>query len=124
MTPYTAACIYTACVAMPIAMQIALACGAPWGRFANGGRFPAVLPPLWRMLAVVQGALLAAMAWVVLAKGGVITAQVPAALFWATVLLSVLSMIANAISPSRPERLLWTPVTVVMVAAALGVAFP
>ncbi|SMX22536.1 hypothetical protein [Boseongicola aestuarii] len=123
MTPFIAACIYAVSAAMPIAMQIALALGAPLGRFANGGRFPGALPPLWRGLAVVQGAILVAMIWSVLARGGVIAAQVAPALFWATVGISVLTMIANAISPSRPERLLWTPVTGVMVAAALCVAF-
>ena len=55
----------------------------------------------------MQGALLVAMAWSVLARGGVIAAQVPPALFWAAVGISVLTMIANAIRPSRPERLVW-----------------
>ncbi len=123
MTPALAASIYAVCAACPIAMQIALAFGAPLGRFANGGLHPGTLPPLWRALAVMQGALMAAMAGVVLAQGGVISAQVAPAVFWAVVGLSVLTMIANNISRSRPERLLWGPVTIAMVAAALCVAF-
>ncbi|QXT40647.1 hypothetical protein [Gymnodinialimonas ceratoperidinii] len=117
------ALIYATCCALPLAMQIGLAMGAPWGRFANGGRHPGVLPPRWRILAVVQGSLLAAMAWVVLARAGVIAAEVPDGLFWAALGLSILTAIANAISPSRPERLLWAPVTCAMAVSALAVAF-
>ncbi|UWQ96534.1 hypothetical protein K3728_04690 [Rhodobacteraceae bacterium M385] len=123
MTPATPALIYAAFCALPIAMQIGLILGAPWGRFANGGRHPGVLPPAWRALAVVQGALLAAMAWVVLARADVIAARVPALVFWGAVGITILSLIANAISPSRPERFLWTPVLLAMTAAVLCVAF-
>lgn len=123
MTPSMAASIYAVCAALPITMQIALALGAPLGRFANGGRFPGTLPPVWRALAVVQGLILAAMAWTILAEGGVIAAEVSPGVFWTAVAISVLTMIANIITPSRPERLLWAPVTIVMVAAALCVAF-
>jgi hypothetical protein len=35
--------------------------------------------------------------------------------------VTLLSLVANAASPSRPERLLWTPVLALMAAAALGV---
>lgn len=123
MTPATPALIYAAFCALPIAMQIGLILGAPWGRFANGGRHPGILPPAWRALAVVQGALLAAMTWVVLARADVIAAQVPAPIFWGAVGITLLSLIANAISPSRAERLLWTPILLAMTAAALCVAF-
>jgi hypothetical protein len=117
-----AAWIYAVLCAFPLAMQIGLALGAPWGRFANGGRHPGVLPRAWRALAVVQGGLLAAMAWVVLARGDVIAAEVPEALFRAALGLSILTAIANAISPSRPERLLWGPVTCAMAVCAVTIA--
>lgn len=45
-------------------------------------------------------------------------------MFWAAVGLTVLTFIANAASPSRPERLLWTPVTAAMAVAAVGVGIP
>jgi len=35
--------------------------------------------------------------------------------------LTLLSLAANAASPSRPERLLWTPILSLMAVAALGV---
>lgn len=117
-----AALIYAFLCALPLTMQIGLALGAPWGRFANGGRHPGVLPPAWRALAVVQGGLLAAMAWVVLARAEVIAAEVPEALFRAALGISILTAIANAISPSRPERLLWGPVTFAMAVCAVTIA--
>ena len=123
MTPYIAANIYATCAALPIAMQIALACGTPIGRFANGGRFPNALPPLWRGFALVQGALLVAMAWSMLARGEVINAQVTPTALWMALGITVLTTLANMLSPSRPERLLWTPVTIVMTASALCVVF-
>lgn len=123
MTPGTFALIYAALAALPAAMHVALACGAPLGRFTVGGRFPGRLPPLWRALAVVQAVLLAGMALTVLERGGAFASGMPQALFWPVVGLTMLTFMANAVSPSRPERRLWAPVTLGMVASALAVAF-
>lgn len=113
---------YAGLAALPLAMHLGLAAGASWGRFTLGGRFSGRLPPVWRALALVQGALLAAMAGAVLARAG-IGAPGLAVLFWPAVAVTVLSLLANAASPSRPERRLWTPVLASMTLAALGVAF-
>lgn len=116
----TLAFAYAGLAALPAAMHLAIAAGAPLGRLTVGGRFPGRLPPVWRALAVVQAALLAAMAGAVLARAG--TGALPLApLFWPAVALTLVSLAANAASPSRPERLLWTPVLALMAAAALGV---
>ncbi|SFR01446.1 hypothetical protein [Poseidonocella sedimentorum] len=112
---------YAGLAALPVAMHLAVAAGAPLGRFTVGGRFPGRLPPAWRALALVQAALLGAMAGAVLARAGV-GASPLAPLFWPAIALTVMSLAANAASPSRPERLLWTPVLFLMAAAALGVA--
>ena len=122
MQPATAAYIYAICAAFPVAMQIALALGAPIGQFANGGRFRGRLPTEWRFLAVVQGALLVGMAWVMLSRASVVAGFLPNWLFWATLILTLLTTVANAISPSRPERRLWTPVTAIMSVCALSLA--
>src|SRR5512138_3404773 len=53
-----------------IAFQIALPAGAPWGAFAMGGAFPGQFPPALRVGALIQAALLGAMAAVVLARAG------------------------------------------------------
>jgi hypothetical protein len=111
---------YTGLAALPVLMHLAVAAGAPFGRFTVGGRFPGRLPPAWRALALVQAALLGLMAAAVLARA-VLGAAMLAPLFWPAFGLTLLSLAANAASPSRPERLLWTPVLALMAAAALGV---
>lgn len=111
---------YAGLAALPVLMHLANAAGAPLGKLTVGGRFPGRLPPVWRGLALVQAGLLCAMAGAVLARAGAIAAPL-APLFWPATALTLLSLAANAASPSRPERLLWTPVLFLMAAAALGV---
>ena len=115
---------YTALASLPIAMHLALAAGAPLGRFTVGGRFRGALPPLWRGLAVAQGALLALMATVILVHGGAIAwlGALPGWSIWPVIAVTALSLVANIASPSKPERWLWSPVLALMLAAALGVA--
>ncbi|EAQ04136.1 hypothetical protein OB2597_08339 [Pseudooceanicola batsensis HTCC2597] len=116
----TLAFAYAGLAALPVLMHLANAAGAPLGRLTVGGRFPGRLPPAWRGLALVQAALLCVMAGAVLARAG-LGALPLAPLFWPALALTILSLAANAASPSRPERLLWTPVLFLMAAAALGV---
>nr|WP_272490853.1 hypothetical protein [Mesobacterium pallidum] len=103
-------------------MQLALAAGAPLGRYTLGGRFPGRLPPAFRALALVQAALLAAMALAVLARAGIGPVVLPGWTFRATLGLTALTTLANLATPSVPERRLWGPVTLAMLGAALVVA--
>lgn len=122
MTQATLAIVYAALASLPLAMHIALAFGAPLGRFTVGGRFAGRLPGVWRWLAVLQACLLLAMTSAVLDRGGVVNLGLPGATFWGALGLTILTTIANLATPSRPERLLWGPVTLGMTAATLGVA--
>ena len=115
--------LYAALAALPAVMHLGLAAGAPWGRYTVGGRFPGRLPPAWRLLAVVQAALLAGMALTVLDYAGAVAAGVPRILIWPVLGLTLLTTAANAARPSRPERRLWAPLTAGMSAALLGVVF-
>lgn len=123
MTAQACALLYAALAAMPVTMHIALAAGAPLGRLTVGGRFPGRLPPLWRVLALVQAALLVAMALVVLGRASLVSDLAPDGLFWPVVAGTALTCGANAATTSRLERLLWLPVTLVMLSASLGTAF-
>lgn len=120
MPPNLPAFIYALLSASPIAMHIALASGAPLGRFTLGGRFPGHLPWPWRGLALVQASLLVGMAAAILSDAGVLTLGWPPSAFWAAFTLTGLSLLANAASPSRPERLLWTPLLALMSLCALA----
>ncbi|MCB1356708.1 MAG: hypothetical protein KDK53_09505 [Maritimibacter sp.] len=114
------ATVYAALAALPFALQLAVAAGAPLGRFTVGGRFPGRLPGAWRALALVQAALLAAMALVVLSTAGVIGIALPGWTIWPVLGLTLLTNFANLVTPSRPERLVWGPVTVAMSLCLIG----
>jgi hypothetical protein len=107
------------------AFQLALALGAPLGRYAMGGAFEGAYPPPMRIAALVQLGIYVAVAWVMLARAGVLAAGRPRllrALAWAVVGLFAVGVVLNLISPSLPERLLWTPVAVALALLSLRVA--
>ncbi|WMT92695.1 hypothetical protein [Pelagibacterium sp. H642] len=111
---------FAAFVLLPIIVQMALALGAPIGRYTLGGRFPGQLPRRWRVLALVQAGLLGGMTIIVLDHTGSLGLGLPQVLIYIVLGLTVLSLLANAISPSRPERLMWTPVTALMTGTLVG----
>ncbi len=124
MTPTNLAAIAYAVLALaPISVQLALVAGAPLGHLTLGGKFPGRLPPMMRPVALLQAALLMAMAFVVLSAGGVVNSAPAALLLWPVVGLNVLSLIANTATPSLPERRLWAPILLLMLFAAVFVAF-
>lgn len=63
-----AALLYATVSALAVAFQLAPAAGAPWGAYAMGGAVPGRFPPALRIAALVQAALIAGMAAVVLAR--------------------------------------------------------
>ena len=114
---------YAALAALPFALQIALALGAPWARYSLGGRFDGALPGTWRPLALVQAGVLVLMALAVLTRGGALDLGWPSWTFWLTLALTGLTTLANAASRSPQERALWTPVAALMLALALVIAW-
>jgi hypothetical protein len=120
-----AAVAYAIASAVAVVFQVALAVGAPWGRFAMGGAFPGRLPAGMRVVAVEQALLLAAAAGVVLSRAGVALPQWAAVSswpIWLVVAFSALSTVLNLITPSRAERRLWAPVAIAMLVSSLTVA--
>ena len=108
-----------------IAFQLALAFGAPWGRYAMGGAFPGRMPPKMRVAAVVQAGLIALLAVVVLSAAGLLVPELAAAypwLVWIAVSVSALAVVLNAISRSAGERRIWVPVASVLLVSSLLVA--
>ena len=108
-----------------IAFQIALALGAPWGRYAMGGAFPGRFPPPLRVAAVVQAFLIALLALAVLSAAGIVLPDLTATtpwLRWVAVAVSALSLAMNAISRSAGERRIWVPVAAVLLSSSLLVA--
>lgn len=116
-----AAILYSVLAAAPFGMQLGLAAGAPWGHLTLGGAHPGRLPPRLRKGAVVQAALLAAMALTMMGRGGVLELGLAPWAGWLALALTAMTMVANLITPSRPERLLWGPVSIGMFLSGLVV---
>ncbi|MZR13998.1 hypothetical protein GQE99_13330 [Maritimibacter sp. DP07] len=102
--------------------QMALALGAPLGHLAMGGRWTGRLPVALRAGAVIQGGVMVAMARVAAGASGLLVPVGPGWLIWVAVAVMGLSTLMNNITPSRPERRLWGPVTVIMFLALILVA--
>jgi hypothetical protein len=120
-----AAVVFTACAAGIVAFQLALALGAPWGRFAMGGAFPGRFPPPMRVAAMVQGVLIALLAVAVLSAAGLVLPGLAVSfpwLVWVAVVVSALAVVLNAISRSAGERRIWVPVACVLLVSSLLVA--
>ena len=125
MVAETAALFFGVLIGIVILFQLALAAGMPWGSLAMGGKFPGTFPPAMRATAVVQCALLAFLGAVVLSRAGLLLPEWhsfsgPAA--WFVVAFSAVGTVLNLITPSKWERRIWAPVSLLMLAASLLVA--
>lgn len=119
-----AAYVYAGLAVIAAVFQIALVAGAPWGELALGGRYQGRLPVLVRLFALAQAFVITGMALVVASRAGITDLPAgPRWLFWLVLMLTTASAVGNLTTPSRPERLVWGPVTVVMLLAASIVAF-
>ncbi len=120
-----AAFVYAVVSVVVILFQIALAAGAPWGAYAMGGAFPGQFPPELRVAAVLQAGILAALAFVVLARAGITLprwSRTSRWLIWVVVAFSAVSLVLNTITPSAGERAIWAPVALIMLICSVIVA--
>ena len=123
--PVIAAYIFTLLSGVGVAFQLALALGAPWGEMAMGGRFPGRFPQKMRIGALVQMLLLVFMALVVLTRADLILSEYyefSQSAVWFVVALCMISAILNTITPSKKERMIWSPVTIVLLICGFIVA--
>ena len=107
-----------------IAFQIAVAAGAPWGAYTQGGQHHGVLTTPGRVLAGLSALLLSVMAFSLLARVG----QGPfkrlprrrlRVFYWFTTIYAGLSVVLNLITKSSVEREIWAPVSIVLFALVL-----
>ena len=115
--PTILAYIFITLIAVACIFQLALALGAPWGEMAMGGKFPGRFPPSMRVAALIQIGLLVGMALIVLAHVGVAFSafyEISKSLIWVVVVICAVSAIMNIITPSKKERALWAPITIML----------
>ena len=105
------------------ALQLLLVFGAPLGRFAWGGQH-AVLPARLRVGSVISSVIYVAIALMLLSRMGVIGGggTFVRVATWVIFGFFVLSIVMNAISRSRLERLTMTPVATALALATLIIA--
>lgn len=104
--------------------QIALAAGAPWGRFAWGGQHR-VLPTNLRIGSIVSVAIYALMAFVAWERAGassLLPDAVAQVAMWVIVVYFVLGIVMNAFSRSRHERYTMTPIATALAILSLFIA--
>ena len=119
-----AAIALTVILALLAVFQLALALGAPLGRFAWGGQHR-VLPTRLRIGSLVSIVIYGLVAVLALDKVG-LTDVVPDVVsdigMWVVFAYFVLGIPLNAISRSKPERYTMTPVVAVLAVLSLLVA--
>src|SRR5512138_934422 len=121
-----AAIIYGVISLAVVAFQIALAAGAPWGEYAMGGAVPGQFPPALRIAALIQAALIAGMAMVVLARAGLILpgwSRASRWLIWLVVAFMAFDLFINLITPSAGERAIWAPTLALLLVTSALVVF-
>lgn len=121
----TAAVMFVVMTAVVILFQLALALGAPWGEFTLGGRHRGQLPGAWRLVPILSLLLLLAFVLVVLIRAGITGAaylDLSRTLIWFVVGYCALGCVANAMTPSPRERMIWLPLVALMFVCSACVA--
>jgi hypothetical protein len=112
------AVVATVVLGLVMVFQLLLAAGLPLGAAAWGGKYR-VLPPALRWASLAAAFVIAAIAWVVLARAGFVAPGAePVAIRVATWVFAgffSLNTLGNLASESRAERYVMTPATVLMV---------
>ena len=118
-----AAIVATLVLAALAVLQVLVAAGRPYGRLVWGGQHE-TLPRRLRVGSAVSVVVYAAMAWVLLARAEIFGPFKPfvGIATWVLFGYFAIGIALNAISRSRPERLVMTPTCVVLAACSLTVA--
>jgi len=120
-----AAYVFSFLALIVVGFQVALAAGLPWGTLTWGGKYPGRLPPAIRGVAAASAVLMVVFAVVVISRAELAFSgllSVANVGIWIVVACSAVGAVANAVTKSRCERILWLPVTLLMLASSLIVA--
>lgn len=118
-----AAWLFAALSAFIGLFHVAAICGAPVGHLTMGGRWPGVLPPAARLLSALSIGMILLLAFVVLARAGVVGRSMPRWGMRAVLAYLALAIPMHVATPAPGERQLWLPVILALTASALWVEF-
>lgn len=119
------ALIFCFFILVAVLFQLALALGAPWGEFAMGGKYPGKFPSKIRIAAVFQLLILVFFGTIGLIRSGFILSpfyEFSTKAIWFVVGFFVLGTVMNLITPSKKERNIWAPVTLMLFLTSLKLA--
>ena len=119
------AVVFVAALALLVLFQLALAFGAPWGRFAWGGQHPGTLPAGYRAASALSILVYGFIAMLALVRTGILEVfpeGFTRVASWVVFAYLALGVAMNAISRSRPERLVMAPVALVLAVLMLFIA--
>ena len=117
-----AAWIYVALTVIVCTFHLSLILGAPLGHLTMGGRWSGALPLEGRITSAVSIAILAGLAFVVLARAGLLAWRLPGWAIWVVVVYLAVGVVLHIVTPSAAERALWLPQIAVMLVCAVVVA--
>ncbi len=118
-----AALVFALAAAALVAFHFAILLGAPWGHLTMGGRWQGALPMPARLLSLLSMLLLGGMAYAVLSAAQMTRWTPPRWLKLGILGYMIVAIAVHIATPSAPERTLWLPVILVMMAALLIVQF-
>ncbi|MCR9158595.1 MAG: hypothetical protein NXH80_15250 [Rhodobacteraceae bacterium] len=101
--------------------QVALILGAPLGRYTQGGQHDGALPMSGRIIAAVSIPVLLFQGLAILSAAGFPGLGWPVWTGWMALAVTGVSTVLNWITPSKPERMVWGPIMLVLSAMALVV---
>jgi hypothetical protein len=126
MTTTIAALIYAVLMLIVVLFQFCLTVGLPWGAASMAGKYPGKYPPKMRVVSLINMIILSFLAIIVLVKADVILSQFKSfsiVAIWFVVAFSAIGSVLNIITPSKIERKIWAPVTILQLIASSIVAF-
>ena len=116
------AILYALIIALVVLFQLCLIFGAPWGQITQGGRYEGPLPVGGRVVATLSVPTLIFMGASITSAAGLMPNWADWTAYGA-IAMHVLVTILNWISPSKKEKLLWGPITFIMLLLAAYVVF-
>ena len=102
-------------------LQLAVACGAPWGRLVWSGAHR-TLPRRLRWASAASVVLYAGMAWILVDRASATPTEFSRVAAWVLFAFFCLGVAMNLASRSRAERAVMTPVCLVLAGATLVIA--